>query len=139
MSPGVIRRPPGDLPAAGVGIASQKPFLERISGPASCAPTITGAFDQTSAAAFRLTPAFGNTSDRIELARRGPSPAPTICPRQPVFSLDAGLAHRRRHRPLAGGDLRRHHRDQVGIDVEPELHAGLTSEVWRMCIGVTTC
>ena len=55
--------------AAGVGIASQKPFFERISGPASCAPTTTGALDQTSAAAFRLAPAFGNISDRIELLR----------------------------------------------------------------------
>ncbi len=53
------RRPPrGDLPAAGVGIASQKPFFERISGPVSCAPVITGAFDQTSPAAFRLSPDF---------------------------------------------------------------------------------
>jgi hypothetical protein len=47
------------LPAAGVGIASQKPFFERISGPVSCAPLITGAFDQTSAADFRLSPDFG--------------------------------------------------------------------------------
>jgi hypothetical protein len=41
----VIRRPRSDLPAAGVGIASQKPSRARISGPVSCAPTMTGAFD----------------------------------------------------------------------------------------------
>jgi len=50
----MMRRPPSALPAAGVGIASQNPLFERISGPASWAPTITGAFDQTTAAAFRL-------------------------------------------------------------------------------------
>ena len=81
-----MRRPPSALPAAGVGIASQKPFFERISGAASCAPTITGAFDQTTAAALRLTPAVGNTSERMELASRAPSPAPVIWPRQPSFS-----------------------------------------------------
>jgi hypothetical protein len=54
-SPGVIRPPRVDLPAAGVGIASLNPLFERISGPVSCAPMITGAFDQTSAAAFRLS------------------------------------------------------------------------------------
>jgi len=32
------------LPAVGVGIASHNPFFDRISGPVSCAPTITGAF-----------------------------------------------------------------------------------------------
>ncbi len=73
-----MRRPPSALPAAGVGIASQRPFFARISGPASCAPTITGAFDQTTAAALRLAPDFGNTSDRIEFASRVPSPAPVI-------------------------------------------------------------
>lgn len=39
-SPGVIRPPRVDLPAAGVGIASQNPFFERISGPVSWAPTM---------------------------------------------------------------------------------------------------
>jgi hypothetical protein len=54
------RRPPRmDLHTAGVGIASQKPFFDRISGPVSCAPLITGAFDQSSAATFRLSPDFG--------------------------------------------------------------------------------
>jgi hypothetical protein len=46
---------------------------------------MTGAFDQTTAAAFRLTPALGKVSDRIEFASRDPSPAPTICPRQASF------------------------------------------------------
>ena len=58
-SPGVIRPPRVDLPAAGVGIASQNPFFDLISGPVSCAPMITGAFGQTSAAAFKLSPDFG--------------------------------------------------------------------------------
>jgi hypothetical protein len=62
-----------DLPAAGVGIASQNPFFDRISGPLSCAPMMTGAFDQTSAAAFRLSPDFGKLAERIELARRVPA------------------------------------------------------------------
>jgi hypothetical protein len=81
-----MRRPLRAFPAAGVGIANQKPFFDRISGPASWAPTMTGAFDQTTAAALRLVPAFGNTSDRIEFASRGPRPAPVICPRQAVLS-----------------------------------------------------
>ncbi len=55
----------------------------------------------------------------------GADDLPAPCELQP----GAGLAHRRRHRPLAGGDLRRHHRDEVGPDVELELHAGLTSSV----------
>ena len=71
-SPGVIRPPFVLFPAAGVGIASQNPFFERISGPVSCAPMMTGAFDQTSAAAFRLSPDFGKLAERIELARRVP-------------------------------------------------------------------
>ena len=125
---GVIRRPPSAFPAAGVGIASQRPFLERISGPASWAPMITGAFDQTTAAAFRLTPVFGKTSARIEFASRAPSPAPAICPRQPT-SARCRPPHRRGHRLLAGGDLRRHHRCEVRPDVERQLHAGLTSIV----------
>ena len=50
----MIRPPRSDLPAASVGIASQKPFLDRISGPVSCAPMMTGAFAQTSAAAAFL-------------------------------------------------------------------------------------
>ena len=74
-SPGVMRPPLLLFPAAAVGIASQNPFLERISGPVSCAPTMTGAFDQTSAAAFRLSPDFGKLAKRIELASRVPSPA----------------------------------------------------------------
>jgi len=41
-------------------------------------PRITGAFDQTSAAAFRLSPDFGKLAERIELARRVPNPAPVI-------------------------------------------------------------
>ena len=41
------------------GDGQQNPFRDRISGPVSCAPTITGAFDQTSAAAFRLSPPLG--------------------------------------------------------------------------------
>ncbi len=86
-SPGVIRPPRVDLPAAGVGIASQKPFFERISGPVSCAPMITGAFDQTRAAAFRLSPDLGKLAERIELARRVPSPAPVIWVRQADFRL----------------------------------------------------
>ncbi len=53
------RSPRGNLHTAGVGIASQKRFFERISGPVSCAPVIIGAFDQASAAAFRLSPDFG--------------------------------------------------------------------------------
>ena len=57
-SPGVILPPRVDLPAAGSGIANQKPSLERIRGPVSCAPMISGALDQTSAAAFRLSLAF---------------------------------------------------------------------------------
>ena len=40
------------FPAAGVGIASQNPSFDRIRGPVSWAPMITGALDQTSAAAF---------------------------------------------------------------------------------------
>jgi hypothetical protein len=47
------------LHTAGIGIVSQKRFFERISWPVSCAPVITGAFDQASAAAFRLSPDFG--------------------------------------------------------------------------------
>ena len=90
---------------------------------------ITGAFDQTTAAAFRLAPAFGNTSDRIEFASRVPSPAPVICPRQAELQPGAGLADRRRHRPLAGGDLRRHQRREVRPDIERQLHAGLASIV----------
>lgn len=63
-SPGVVealpRRPPrGNLHTAGVGIARQNRFFDRISGPVSRAPMITGAFDQTSAATFRLSPGFG--------------------------------------------------------------------------------
>jgi hypothetical protein len=77
-SPGVIRTPRVDLPAAGVGIASPNPFFDRISGPVSCAPMINGAFDQTSAAAFRLSPDFGKLAERIELASCVPSPAPVI-------------------------------------------------------------
>lgn len=53
-SAGVIRPPRTDFPAASVGIASQSPLFDRIKGPLSCAPTITGALDQTSAAAFKL-------------------------------------------------------------------------------------
>jgi hypothetical protein len=41
------------------GMASQNPLFERISGPLSCALIISGAFDHTSAAAFRLSPALG--------------------------------------------------------------------------------
>ena len=94
-SPGVIRPPRVDLPAAGVGMASQNPFLDRISGPASCAPMMTGALDQTSAAAFRLSPDFGKLAERIELARRMPKPAPVSrAPRQPTIA--AGI-------PRAGG------------------------------------
>ena len=55
----VIRPPRVDLPAAAVGTANQNPLRDRISGPVSCAPTITGAFDQTSAAAFRLSLPLG--------------------------------------------------------------------------------
>jgi hypothetical protein len=55
-------------------------------GPVSCAPTMTGAFDQTSAAASRLSPDLGKFWLRIELASRGPSPAPVICNRHAVFS-----------------------------------------------------
>ena len=124
-----MRRPPSALPAAGVGIASQKPFFERISGPASCAPTITGAFDQTSAAAFRLTPAFGNTSDRIELASRGPSPAPTICPRQasfsPVPASRIAAVTARSPAAISAAIIA----TRSGSDVELQLHAGLTSSV----------
>ena len=40
-------------------MASQNPLRDRIIGPVSCAPTITGAFDQTSTAAFRLALALG--------------------------------------------------------------------------------
>ena len=58
-SAGVMRPPFSPLPAAGVGIASQNPSFDRISGPASCAPTITGAFDQMRAAACKLSPDFG--------------------------------------------------------------------------------
>jgi hypothetical protein len=75
-----MRPPRADLPAAGVGIASQKPLFERISGPVSCAPMITGAFDQTSAAAFRLSLDFGKLANLIEFASRVPKPAPVICP-----------------------------------------------------------
>jgi hypothetical protein len=46
---------------------------------------MTGAFDQTSAAAFRLGLPFGNCSERIVLASRCPSPAPVIWPRQAVL------------------------------------------------------
>jgi hypothetical protein len=66
----VIRPPRVDLPAAGVGIANQNPIFERINGPVSCAPMITGALDQTGAAAFRLSPAFGKLAERIELATK---------------------------------------------------------------------
>ena len=85
-SPGVIRPPRVDLPAAGVGIASQNQFFERISGPVSWAPTMTGALDQTTAAALRLGVAFGNCSDRMVRASRAPRPAPVICSRQAAFS-----------------------------------------------------
>ena len=81
-----MRPPREDFPAAAVGIASQSPFLERISGPVSWAPIITGALDQTSAAALRLGVAFGNCSERMVRASLVPSPAPVICPRQAVFS-----------------------------------------------------
>ena len=47
---------------------------------------MTGAFDQTSAAASRLSPDLGKFWLRIELASRGPSPAPVICSRQAAFS-----------------------------------------------------
>jgi len=79
-----------DLPAAGVGIASQKPFFERISGPTSCAPTITGALDHTTAAALRLGVALGNCSDRMVRARHGPRPAPVICKRHARFADGSG-------------------------------------------------
>jgi hypothetical protein len=46
---------------------------------------ITGAFDQTSAAAFRLSPDLGKLARRIELPSRVPSPAPVIWPRQADF------------------------------------------------------
>ena len=58
-SRGVGRLPPRLLPAASVGIASHSPPFARISGPVSCAPMMTGAFDQTRAAAFRLFRALG--------------------------------------------------------------------------------
>jgi len=74
------------LPAAGSGIASQNPFFDRISGPVSCAPTMTGALDQTSAAASRLSPDLGKYWLRIELASRVPSPVPVICSRHALFS-----------------------------------------------------
>jgi hypothetical protein len=76
-SPGVMRPPRVDLPAACVGIASQDPFFERISGPVSCAPMITGALDQTSAAAFRLWSDLGKLARRMELPSLVPRPAPT--------------------------------------------------------------
>jgi hypothetical protein len=46
---------------------------------------ITGAFDQTSAAAFRLSPDFGKLAERIELARRRLSPARVIWIRHADF------------------------------------------------------
>jgi len=69
-STGVIRPPRRDLPAAAVGIVSQKPLRERISGPVSWAWTMSGAFDQTRAAAFRLGWPFGYCSLRIVRASR---------------------------------------------------------------------
>ena len=68
-----------------MGVASQKLFFERISGLVSCAPMITGAFDQTSAATFRLSPDFGKLARRIELESRVPNPAPVIWPRHADF------------------------------------------------------
>jgi len=55
----MILPPSVDVPAVGSGMANQNPFFERISGPALCAPTMTGALDQTSAA-FTLSPGLGN-------------------------------------------------------------------------------
>ena len=90
---------------------------------------ITGAFDQTTAAALRLAPAFGNTSDRIEFASRAPSPAPVIWPRQPSFSpapasRTAAVTARSPAAISAAISDR-----EVRPDVERQLHAGLTSIV----------
>jgi hypothetical protein len=49
-------------------------FFERISGPVSCAPMITGAFDHTSAAAFEISSAFGKWPSGSSW--RGVCPAP---------------------------------------------------------------
>jgi hypothetical protein len=61
----VILPPRRPRPAAGVGIASQKPVFERISGPVLWAPTMAGAFDQTSAAAPMLVVPLGQEHDRL--------------------------------------------------------------------------
>src|SRR3989338_2475402 len=84
-SPGVIRPPLVLFPAAGVGIASQNPSFDRIRGPVSWAPMITGALDQTSAAAFRLSPDLGKLARRMLFPSLVPSPAPVIWPRQADF------------------------------------------------------
>jgi hypothetical protein len=84
-SPGVIRPPFVLFPAAGVGIASQNLSFDRISGPVSCAPMMTGALDQTSAAAFRLLPDLGKLARRMEFPSLMPCPAPVIWPRYADF------------------------------------------------------
>ncbi len=50
----VLRGPRIRLEMRSTGIANQNPSFERIRAPSSCAPTIAGAFDQISAAAFML-------------------------------------------------------------------------------------
>jgi hypothetical protein len=45
-----------------------------------------GVFDQTSAAAFRLSPDFRKLARRMLLPSRVPRPAPGIWPRQPDMS-----------------------------------------------------
>ena len=118
-----------DLPAAGSGIASQNPSFERISGPVSCAPTMTGALDQTSAAASRLSPDLGKFWLRIELASRRPEPRAGDLRAPGGLQPGPGLAHGGGHRAFARRDLGCHHGDDVGIDVELQLHAGLRSTV----------
>lgn len=64
-----------------MGIAGRKLSLHRISGLVSCAAMGTGALVQTTGAAFRLSPDFGNLARRLLLPRRVLWPAPAIWPR----------------------------------------------------------
>jgi hypothetical protein len=90
-SPGVTRPPRPLVPAAGVGIVSQK--RERT-------------------AAFRLGLPCGNWSERMLFASRWPSPAPVICPRQAALRP---LPASRTAAVTARSDLGCHHRAMSGV------------------------
>ncbi len=85
--PGVIfRRPSPKRPAAGVGMARNRPCFERMTAPSAYRRTMPGAFDHTYPAAPMLGWPFGYTSPRQVLASREPRPAAVIWPRNSAFN-----------------------------------------------------